>query len=510
MPKPFDFGEVNLAAGQDSSGARPEPETPFCVAILGDFSGRAQRASSAEPISKRRAILIDRDNFDEVLQKFGVEIQLPIGDSGSSRLRFAELEDFHPDRVFEHLDAFRKLRDLRARVQDPATFEAAAKELGLRSKGEANAQAQASEGSPIISPSATRLASGSLLDEMIEQTESQAPEDRPKRSTDEVREFARRVAEPHLVSAPDPRQAEIISVLDRAIGALMRAVLHNSDFQALESGWRAVYFLVRRLETGSNLKLYLLDISKEELAADLRMAPDLRHAAIYRLLVEKSAEAGADPWALIVGNYVFGLEKRDVEFLSRMAQVAHRADATFLAEASPQLLGFDPSEPRPHTEKTLESIGDWAGLRHLQEAGSLGLALPRFLLRLPYGKKTSPVESFDFEEFPELPRHEDYLWGDPAFVVALLLAQSFSESGWEMRPGTVSDLDGLPLHIYQRDGDSEAKTCAEILMTDEEVDQILSAGIMPLISFRGSDKVRLARFQSIADPVRGLSGRWMR
>jgi type VI secretion system protein ImpC len=263
---------------------------------------------------------------------------------------------------------------------------------------------------------------------------------------------------------------------------------------------------VRRLETGSNLKLYLLDISKEELAADLSMAPDLRDAGIYRLLVEKSVEA--DPWTIILGNYSFAPEDDDLKSLARMAQVARRADAAFLAEASPQLLGFDSSESTPQSEKTLKACGDWTALRHLPEAHSVGLALPRFLLRLPYGKEPSPVESFDFEEFPEQPLHEDYLWGNPAFSAALPLAPTFSESGWDMRPGTVSDVDGLPLHIFQRDGDSEAKPCAEILMTEDEVGQIMSAGIMPLVSFKGSDKVRLARFQSIADPPSALSARW--
>src|SRR5580658_10646908 len=134
MPKPFDFGGVNLSAGEDSSGAHPSDETPFCIAILGDFSGRAnRRISDAKTIGKRRAWLVDRDNFDEVLSRSGAEIHLPIEDSGSLHLRFSELEDFHPDRIFERLEIFGKLRDLRGGLQDPATFQKAAEQLGLRS-----------------------------------------------------------------------------------------------------------------------------------------------------------------------------------------------------------------------------------------------------------------------------------------------------------------------------------------------------------------------------------------
>jgi type VI secretion system protein ImpC len=512
MPKPFDFGGVNLTAGGDSSGARPSAETPFCIAVLGDFSGRAnRRVSDARTIGKRRAVLVDRDNFDEVLSRSGAEIQLPMGESGSLRLRFSELEDFHPDRIFQRLEIFGKLRDLRARVQDPSTFQETAKELGLRSRDSVS-EPRKPDNSPAVAPSAARLASGSLLDEMIEQTEARVATDRPRRSPDEVGEFAQRVVAQHLVNTPDPRQSEILAVIDRAIGGLMRAVLHSPDFQALEAVWRATFLLARQLETGSQLKLYLVDISKEELAADLSSAADLRDTGVYRLLVEKSVETqGAEPWAIIVGNYCFGSGSNDAEVLSRMARIAHRARAPFLAEASAHLLGCTSLASTPHPREWKapgKPASVWGELRHLPEAEAVGLALPRFLLRLPYGKGTSSLESFDFEEFPDLPVHEDYLWGNPAFAVALLLAQSFSETGWQMRPGTATEIEKLPLHVYRREGESESKPCAEVLLTDDAAERMVEEGLIPLVSFKGRDSVGVVRFQSIADPPRALGGRW--
>jgi type VI secretion system protein ImpC len=512
MPKPFDFGGVHLTAGEDSLAARPSAETPFCIAILGDFSGRANRGlNDSKVIGKRRAVLVDRDNFDQVLSRSGAEIGLPLGESSTSRLRFSELEEFHPDRIFQHLDIFGKLRDLRGRLQDPATFQEAAKDLGLRSRDSASAPGKP-EPSPVVAPSAARLASGSLLDEMIEQTEARDATSRPRRSSDEVEEFARRVVAQHLVSIPDPLQPEVLAVIDQAIGSLMRAVLHNRDLQALEAIWRATFLLVRQLETGSQLKLYLVDVSKQELAADLGSATDLRDTGIYRLLVEKSMETqGAEPWALIVGNYSFGAEDYDVELLSRMARIAHRAGAPFLAEASSHLLGCSSLESTLHPRewKVPEKLAvGWAALRHLPEADAVGLALPRFLLRLPYGKDTSPLESFDFEEFPELPVHEDYLWGNPAFAVGLLLAQSFSKAGWKMRAGTATEVDKLPLHVYRRDAQPESKPCAEVLLTEDAAERIVEEGLIPLISFKDRDIVRVVRFQSIADPPRALAGRW--
>jgi len=512
MPKPFDFGGVNLTAGEDASGAQPSQETPFCVAILGDFSGRANRGIfDAKIIGKRRAWLIDRDNFDEVLARSGAEIQLPLGDSGTLRLRFSELDDFHPDRIFEHLEVFGKLRALRARLQDPSSFPQAAEELGLRSRDSVPPPAKPVP-TPAVTPSAVKLASGSLLDEMIEQTESRGVSDRPRRPADEIHDFAQRVVAQHLVSTPDPRQPEIVAVIDRAIGSLMRAILHNPDFQALEAAWRAAFLLVRQLDTGSQLKLYLFDISKPELAADLTSATDLRDTGAYRLLVEQSIETpGAEPWSVIAGNYSFGSAPGDAQLLSQLAKIASRARAPFLAAASPGLLGCSSwaSTPQPRDwNASPELARAWAELRRLPEANAVGLALPRFLLRLPYGKNTSPLESFEFEEFPETPVHEDYLWGNPGFVGALLLAQSFSQAGWKMRPGTAMEIDRLPLHVCGRAGESVSKPCSEVLLTEDAVESILEAGLMPLVSFKDQDRVRLARFQSIADPPRGLAGRW--
>ena len=513
MPRPFDFGGVNLTAGGESSNARPSSETPFRIAILGDFSGRAnRRIFEPNTIAKRRTLLVDRDSFDQVLARTGAEIQLAIGDD-SLRLRFSKLEDFHPDKIYEHLEAFGKLRDLRGRLQDPSTFQRAADELGLHSSGSVS-ELPSADMSPVAAPNAARPASRSLLDEMIEQTESRVAEDRYRRKPDEVREFAQRVAAEHVVNSPDSRQPEVLSVIDRGIGDLMRAVLHNRDFQALEAIWRATFLLVRQLETGSQLKLYVIDISKDELAADLKSAAELRHTGMYRLLVEQSVKTpGAEPWAIIVGRYAFGSESDDAAVVSRMAQIADRAHAPFVAEASPRLLGCDSLASTPHPREWKASdtpASDWAALRRQPEAASIGLALPRFLLRLPYGKKTVPLESFEFDEFQELPKHEDYLWGNPGFAVALLLAQSFSEAGWDMKPGSRLEIDRLPLHVYEKNGESELKPCAEVLLTEDAAERILDEGLIPLVSFKDRDSARVMRLQSIAEPLRGLAGPWDR
>jgi len=244
MSNRFDFGGVNLRADDENAVSRPTSEIPFCIAILGDFSARASRGL-VEPktIGERRPYLVDRDNFDEVISKLHVELHLPTENKSPLVFRFSNLEDFHPDRLYEH-EAFQKLKALRERVQNESTFREEAEQLGLLHP--VPAKSPGNETTPVAAPTAVQLASGSLLDEMIEQTESRITSERPRKK-DDIRDFARQVAAKYSVSAPDPRQPEIVARVDEALGDAMRALLHHPDFQALEAIWRATFLLVRQL-----------------------------------------------------------------------------------------------------------------------------------------------------------------------------------------------------------------------------------------------------------------------
>jgi len=154
MPKRFDFGSVDLTAGESPSNARPLSETPFCVAILGDFSGRGSRKlNDTKTIGERRAHLVDRDNFDQVLSNLKVELHLPTAERVPIVFRFSELDDFHPDRLFEH-SAFSKFRELRSRLQNPSTFNEVAEELGLSPSKPQVAETRKVETSTAVAPNA--------------------------------------------------------------------------------------------------------------------------------------------------------------------------------------------------------------------------------------------------------------------------------------------------------------------------------------------------------------------
>lgn len=453
MPRTSTLASVEIDVAEKSQrSAVLSPEEPFRILAMGNFSGGAGR--------NRRPIGIDGDNFDQVMGLIAPEIRVPCG-GVEIPIRFREMDDFDPDRLLERLPLFQKLRDLRKRLADPVTFPAAAAEL-----------------EPEAEPPDPRLAqmSGAELLNMITGEEAPRPAaEAPRSAWDRM---LRDLVGKYGTAAPDPRQPEWISRTDEAIAGEMRALMHYPAFQALEAAWRGMYFLTRRLDTGEDLKLYLMDLPQEELTAGTGLAD-----------VARALEG--DPLGVVAGLY--GFTKSEESVLERMAALGQDANVPFVAGLAPDVVGME------------EGFG---GLRQSLKARWIGLALPRFLLRLPYGAKTRPTESFAFEEMTEAPEHERYLWGSPAIACAYLLGETFSRYGWKMRPGMVQDIEGLPAHVYTVEGAKELKPCAEVLLTESAAELLIERGFMPLASMKGSDRVRLVRFQSVAKPSAPLAGKW--
>ncbi len=510
------FGEIRLdvETGRQRAAVERKPDAPFRIALLGDFGGRASRGvcETGAKLASRRVIPIDRDNFDDVLARIAPQLRLLLAGGGEIGLQFKAFDDFRPEALFQGVDVFRKLKDLRARLADSRTFAEAAAELGAGAPATVNIPAAEA-------PNASTASGRSLLDQIVGDSGSR-PLAAPVRRPDDLREYVRRLVEPHVVAGADPRQPELLAKVDAASGDALRNLLHHPALQALEAAWRAALFLVRRVETDANLKLYLIDVSKAELAADLASAEDLRQTGVYKLLVENSVETpGAEAWSVLGGNFTFEPARDDALLLARLATIARAAGAPFIGGAGARVLGFASFGEMPDARKWAgpSDAQAWSALRALPQAAYVGLAMPRFLLRLPYGRQTDPVERFAFEEMPGADAqvgqtsrsvHETYLWGNSAILCALLLAQSFSGAGWQMRPGMGQDVDGLPLHVFKRNGESVAKPCAEALLTEPAIERILELGVMPLVSPVGRDAVRLVRFQSLADPPSALGGPW--
>lgn len=454
MPERFSRSSVRLdvTVGESPSHEVPEPDTPFQLLVVGDFSGRANRGLHA-PLASRRPMRVDCDNLDDTISAMGVALDLPEG-----TLRFQELDDFHPDRIYQKAEPFRKLEDSRDRPPREDTQES----------------------KPAV-PSAKRAEPKpgmSLLDQMMEQEEATAPAPSPVRASGTLSAFIEQAVAPHLVRS-DSRKQQWSAQVDAMATEKMRAVLHHPEFQAVEAAWRGVQLLVRRLDPDHELRIWLLDATLAEVLDDPQAFVDC-------------LSARPEPWALIAGNFAFGQSPEAVARLRNFGRIAAALRAPFLAEGQP------PSEA--------ELSPDWVALRKSAEARFIGLALPRILLRLPYGTDTSPLDSFAFEEMPQSV-HVHYLWGNPAFACASLVGEAFRSAAWNLRPGR-GQIDGLPLHVYKEDGEAVAKPCAEVLLTERDAEFLLDQGLIPVASMKNQDAVLVLRIQSISDPVAALAGRW--
>ena len=310
-----------------------------------------------------------------------------------------------------------------------------------------------------------------------------------------VDDLLARIVGPHIRKLPDPNATAMAQAVDDALSGAMRLVLHHPDFQSVEAQWRSIDLIARSIETDDTLEVVLYDISAEEIAADLTQSDDLSQSGFARLLTEgpMDEETGRGAYSAMVGMYTFEETPPHAQLLGRIARVAAHVDAPFFAAMTPGFLETPKADRHPLVAK------EWDTLRAMPEAGHLGLASPRFMLRRPYGAKTEPIYEFDFEEFTQKAGLSGMLWANPVVLIAILLAKSFKENGAHMGLGKIMSLGDIPYHyVLDRFGDQVALPCTERNLTLDKVETVLGRGYLPVISIKGRDEVRLGSFQSLA------------
>jgi type VI secretion system protein ImpC len=472
--------DVELRPARGRERPRPGEESAMRILVVGDFSTGARRAPEEyRDLARRRPVAVDLDNFERVMARIAPP-------------PFTTLDAFHPDALYRRHPAFQKLRETRQRMQNPATFAEAA--AGFHGDEPDSAIFARLVGEPAVAAA--------------------QPVRRDDPQDGRLQALIREAVAPHIVPGAPPHQALYIAAVDAMLGEQMRAIVQDPQFRALEATWRGMRWLVSNLETDEQLKLYLLDASEAELAADLEEAKgNIESSALYRLLVgQETAAPDGEPWSLIVGMYAFGPGGQDIVLLAHLGTIASQAGGPLLAAAKPELVGCASvaasPDPRDWTTLSGEAAERWSALRKSSVARWIGLALPRVLLRLPYGRASDPVASFPFEELAPRREHESYLWGNGALACALLVGRAFQSRGWDMEPGDELELDELPSHVYEADGEKCLQACAEAHLPERAVQAILDAGLMPLVSYRNRNAVRVPRFQSISSPAQPLSGPW--
>ena len=301
---------------------------------------------------------------------------------------------------------------------------------------------------------------------------------------------------------------DMIAEIDKKLSIQTDAILHHKDFQKLESAWRGLKFLVDRTDFRENIKIELLNVTKDELLEDFEDSPEIPKSGLYKTVyTAEYGQFGGKPYSAMVANFDFGPSPQDIKLLQNVASVSAMAHAPFIAAAGPSFFGIDSYEQLPGL-KDLKSIFEgpqyikWQSFRESEDARYVSLTLPRFILRLPYGPETSPVKAFDYDE-NVAGSHEDYLWGNTSFAFASRLTDSFAKYRWcaniigPMGGGAVED---LLLHQFESMGSIQTKIPTEVLISERREYELAEEGFIGLTMRKGSDNAAFFSANSVQKP----------
>jgi type VI secretion system protein ImpC len=356
-----------------------------------------------------------------------------------------------------------------------------------------------------------QAAESSLLDQIVETGRFSDPSAR-ERGKGLIKEFVAQVLEGSMALGRDADQmiSARVAQIDHLISLQLNEVLHHPQFQKLESTWRGLKYLLDQSETGTQLKIRVLNASKKDLLRDLQRAPEFDQSALFKKVYEEEYGIfGGEPFGALVGDYEFSKHPEDLELLEKVSQVAASAHAPFLSAASSELLNMDSftalDQPRD-IGKIFDSTeyAKWKGFRESEDSKYVCLTCPRILMRLPYGRDTAPVEGFNFEEGVDGTDHSKYLWGNAAFALASKMTQAFATYGWCVAIRGVEGgglVDGLPSHTFRTDeGDVALKCPTEIAITDRREKELADQGLVSLVHCKGTDKAAFFSIQSCNKP----------
>ena len=285
----------------------------------------------------------------------------------------------------------------------------------------------------------------------------------------------------------------MIAAIDRKLSEQVNLVLHHQDFQKLEAAWRGLHYMVSNTETDETLKIRVMPISKQELGKTLKRYKGTawdQSPLFKKMYEEEYGQFGGEPFGCLMGDYHFDHTPPDVELLTEMAKVAAAAHAPFITGSSPTVMQMESwqelANPRDLTKifQTPEYAA-WRSLRESDDSKYLALCMPRFLGRLPYGAKTSPVDEFDFEERTDGAQHDKYSWCNAAYAMATNITRSFKTYGWCSRIRGIESggaVENLPTHTFPSDdGGVDMKCPTEIAISDRREAELAKNGFMPLV-----------------------------
>ena len=356
----------------------------------------------------------------------------------------------------------------------------------------------------------TDMAGSSLLEEILNET--QVPRG------DEGYAVAKRGVEALVAELLSPKNASekvdrnfvdaMIAELDKKISKQIDQVLHTNEFQKVESAWRGLKFVVDRTDFRENIKVEVLNCSKDDLIADFEDAPEIPKSGLYKIVYSAEyGQFGGKPYGAIFSNYEMGPGPQDIGLLQKTAAVSAMAHAPFFAAAGAQFFGQKDYLTLPNL-KDLDSVFEgpqytkWRSFRESEDSRYVGLLCPKFLLRLPYGATTTPVKMFNYEE-DVAGSHEDYLWGNSTYAFATRIADSFAKFRWcpnIIGPQSGGTVDNLPLHQFQAMGADQTKIPTEVMITERREYELSEQGFIALTYRKDSDNAAFFSANSVQKP----------
>lgn len=300
---------------------------------------------------------------------------------------------------------------------------------------------------------------------------------------------------------------DMVAELDRKISAQVNAIMHDQEFRALESSWRSLLFLVNRTDFRENNKIQFMNVSKDDLLADFEDAPEVVKSGLYKqLYTAEYGQFGGQPVGAVIADYDFGPGPQDIKLLHYAASVSAMAHAPFIAAAGKEFFGVESWDQIPNL-KDLRSIFEmpqyikWRSFRESEDARYVGLTLPRFLLRLPYGQDTVPAKTFNFTE--EAGKTDDFCWGNTAFAFASRLTESFAKYRWcanIIGPQGGGAVENLPLYQFEAMGQTQTKIPTQVLLSERREFELAEEGFISLTMRKGSDNAAFFSANSAQAP----------
>ncbi|MEW8051673.1 MAG: type VI secretion system contractile sheath large subunit [Candidatus Thiodiazotropha sp.] len=446
----------------------------FSIVMLGAFGGGT---GTGNPITESGPSLhsIEIDTIDKQIAKLQPSLTLVGGSSQQITLRFKSLDDFHPDRLFDQLADYQPIMSDQ-QVQTPS--DERTEEVSGVDEGSDENESQQETLSRL-------LGQRPLSAEQQQESGSSLNNAKQSMITDVVRRLAENASGTDRPEASD--EPSTYTPNETAITILLRSVLHNEGFQELEAVWRSVDWLLHSIEPDPSIKCYLLDIGRSELELERSSHTEPTTSSLYRVIRETLERQDLlESSFILIDDHNYGPDQESRTMLDWLGLLVDRFDGTLLAGSASSFLDDQ--------VKSGDSFNAWHTFRKQSSARRITLLYPQILLRLPYGSATDPVQSQSFEELNQNWTIDELLWGNPAYAQAVVLINQWMAEGNTVQASVLTD---LPAYTYQREGERHLQPCTKLLFNEQQIEQLLDLGLVPVIGSRNRNTIQLPWFQHL-------------